>query len=396
MDPLTHALSGALLARAAARSPRQLLQNGRHISPKLPLRLQITAGFVAAAFPDIDFALRIIDTLTYLNWHQGPTHSLILLPAWAWLIARLMAACYRDYTWQLFFYPACLGLGIHIAGDLFTAYGLMLFAPFSTARYALPLVFVLDYGFTLIIVTGLILSWRFPHQRTAAIAALGGLCLYLVWLSLVHQQAVAAAQHYVTMQRLTHAVIHALPQPLSPLHWKLIVQQREHYHVTLIRLHQIGRFSSDTAATAQPISSVTSERSGPIGLSELPELIKAMAAAYQPVQHARWQRHDQFGDDMQQRDAARDAWNQPAFEPFRLFAAFPVLERTEKRNQSTGTDTKGDTPADTEAENQICYWFYDMRFQFPALPPSFRYGSCKRHDRTDWQLERYRGLFFID
>ena len=111
-----------------------------------------------------------------------------------------------------------------------------------------------------------------------------------------------------------------------------------------------------------------------------------MTAAYQPVQHASWQRYNQFGGDTQQRDAVRDAWNQPAFEPFRLFSAFPVLERIEKNDKSTGVD----------AENQICYWFYDMRFQFPALPPSFRYGSCKRHGHTDWQLQRYRGLFFID
>ena len=247
MDPLTHALSGALLTRAAARSPQtQLHINGHHASRVLPLRLQITTGFVAAAFPDIDFALRIIDTLTYLNWHQGPTHSLILLPVWAWLIARLMAMCNSRYAWQLFFYPACLGLGIHIAGDLFTAYGLMLFAPFSNTRYALPLVFVLDYGFTLIIVAGLILSWFYPRQRVAAIAALSGLCIYLVWLSTVHQQAVSAAQHYVATQQLTHAVIHALPQPLSPLHWKLIVRQREDYHVALIRLHKTGRYSADT------------------------------------------------------------------------------------------------------------------------------------------------------
>ncbi len=85
MDPLTHALSGALLTRAAARLPSP----SHPERTALPLRIQITAGFAAAAFPDVDFALRLIDTLTYLNWHQGPTHSLILLPLWAWLLSGL-------------------------------------------------------------------------------------------------------------------------------------------------------------------------------------------------------------------------------------------------------------------------------------------------------------------
>ena len=44
MDPLTHALSGALLVRAM--SPSSQLQ---YVDP--PLRLKIAAGFAAATFP---------------------------------------------------------------------------------------------------------------------------------------------------------------------------------------------------------------------------------------------------------------------------------------------------------------------------------------------------------
>ena len=121
MDPLTHALSGALLARAVAQSPPP--SRSEHITTVLPLRVQIAAGFAAAAFPDVDFALRLIDTLTYLNWHQGPTHSLILLPLWAWLLSRLFAwLTQRHGDWKLFFPPICLGIAIHIAGDFITSY----------------------------------------------------------------------------------------------------------------------------------------------------------------------------------------------------------------------------------------------------------------------------------
>ena len=118
MDPLTHALSGALLARAAAP-----LSSSTHSGQiVLPLRLQVAAGFAAAAFPDVDLVLRLIDTLTYLNWHQGPTHSLVLLPLWAWLLAWLFSWLTRKrFSWKLFMLPTCLGIAIHIAGDLVTS-----------------------------------------------------------------------------------------------------------------------------------------------------------------------------------------------------------------------------------------------------------------------------------
>ncbi|MGH8728304.1 MAG: metal-dependent hydrolase, partial [Burkholderiales bacterium] len=53
MDTLTHALSGALLARATASATQAHLAPGPRMA----------AGFFAAAFPDCDFALRLIDTL---------------------------------------------------------------------------------------------------------------------------------------------------------------------------------------------------------------------------------------------------------------------------------------------------------------------------------------------
>ncbi len=362
MDPLTHALSGALLARATARRPCQVLPPGKHNpSPALPLRLRITTGFIAAAFPDIDFALRLIDTLLYLNWHQGPTHSLILLPLWAWLLAQVFARLFHPYPWQLFFIPACLGLSIHIVGDLITAYGLMLFAPLSTERYSLPLVFVIDPWFSLIIIAGLMMSWRYPDQRIAAIAALTGLGIYIFFLSTLYHQAIAVAQQHTKINAMhISSTISVLPQPLSPFHWKLIIRHDGHYQVAWVHLHKkTAEFSNHESA------------------ADL-WLWQKIATAYRPVTEDAWISHHQFGADPHQRDFIRDAWNAPAFEPFRAFSAFPVLERVEESNQ------------------RLCYWFYDMRFEFPELPPSFRYGICRNEGETNWRMLRQRGLFYID
>ncbi len=351
MDPLTHALSGALLARATARRTYQTL----------PLRLRIASGFIAAAFPDIDFALRLIDTLVYLNWHQGPTHSLILLPLWAWLLAQVFVRLFRPYSWRLFFIPVCLGLAIHIAGDLITSYGLMLFAPFSTERYSLPLVFVIDPWFSLIIIAGLLASWLYPHQRAAAMAALAGLGIYVFFLSTLYHQAIAISQQHVkTNMAHATATISVLPQPLSPFHWKLIVRHNGNYQVASVHLYKkAAAFSSHEPAADG-------------------WLWQKIAMAYRPVTEGAWVDYHQFGNDPHRQEAVRDAWNAPAFEPFRTFSVFPVLDRTEKSDRG------------------LCYWFYDLRFEFPELPPSFRYGICRQEDETGWRMLRQRGLFYID
>jgi inner membrane protein len=354
MDPFTHALSGALLARATASSQLQ--------SPPertgLPLRLQIATGFGAAVFPDVDLVLRLIDTLTYLNWHQGPTHSLILLPFWAWGLAKLFSWLTGNrYYWQLFFPATCCGIAIHIAGDFFTSYGLMLYAPFSTERFSLPLVFVIDIWFTLIMIAGLIASWRFPSRKIPAVLALGGLVGYGIFLWMLQRQAIEIGTRYADVHTLPHAQIDVLPQPLSLFHWKIIIQYNEVYHVTNIDLrHPDNHRQSSTHSW----------------------LLTKMAAAYQADTKNNWEVYPRFGEDPIKSEFAKEAWLQPAFESFRAFAVFPVLERI---------DT---------AEVISCAWFYDIRFKFPELSPSFRYGMCRQDDSSPWQKVRGRGMFYID
>ena len=87
MDTLTHALSGALLARATAPD--------RSDETTLPLGRRLVIGFLAAAAPDLDFVITYIGPIEYLLHHRGATHSLILLPLWAYLLARLCAVIWR-------------------------------------------------------------------------------------------------------------------------------------------------------------------------------------------------------------------------------------------------------------------------------------------------------------
>lgn len=341
MDPLTHALSGALVARATA--PRRAA---------LPLRLRMAAGFGAALFPDIDFALRLFGTLTYLNQHQGITHSLLMLPLWAPLLALLFALLAgRRSDWRLFIVPVALGLLAHIAGDIVTAYGLRAFAPLSARRYALPLVFVIDPVVTLLLAGALLLALR--AGRAAAVAGLLAVAGYMGFLGLQQHKALTLAQ--------THAgpgtTVSALPQPFSPFNWLLIVEQGEAWHIARVNLRV---------------------HAGAEAGSWWPGIAGRMHAAHGDGSDRHWRALARFGhgDDAA---FAQAAWHSEAFAPFRAFARFPFLVSV------------------SDEGLRRCAWFADLRFDLPALGPSFRFGACRTSAGADeWTLVRARGRFWID
>jgi len=355
MDTLTHALSGALLARATAPSkprPDELTPGARMV-----------AGSVAAAFPDCDFALRLIDTLTYLNWHQGVTHSVALLPVWALLLAGLFSRfAHRRYRWQAFFGVAFLGIAIHIAADLFTAYGTMLLAPFSTQRFSLPFAFVIDPYFSALMAASLAAAILTPARRHPAVIGFIVLGCYVGLLGVLYARAVGIGKAYAAKHGLLEATIHALPQPPTPFNWKVIVSHRDNYHVALVNLWR-RRSASPPALDAG--------------------MLRKIAVGYRPVSEAVWQCHGRFSlatmtETAPQEALAREAWNHEAFADFRRFAMFPTLDRIEY---------SGD---------RVCVWFHDLRFTLPSLPPSFQYGLCRSGSTDDWQLARGHSAFWID
>ncbi len=136
MDPLTHALTGSLIADA--------LPFSRRLGPKAPL----VAAFAAAA-PDLDMLPAIIanfppESLSYgelLNrdlvrqFHRGYTHSFLVtalasIPlgwaAWRW--------SGRKGSWPLWSLLILLAFFSHIVLDIVTPWGVKAYLPFSAER----------------------------------------------------------------------------------------------------------------------------------------------------------------------------------------------------------------------------------------------------------------------
>src|SRR5262245_17499645 len=167
MDTLTHALSGALLARATA--PRD--------APRYSTPRRIAAGFFACAAPDLDFVAGFFGPVAYLENHRGVTHSLVLLPLWALAVSWILAAILREPRgWRALYGVSALGIGLHIAGDVITSYGTMVLAPLSDWRAGIGTTFIIDLWFSGIIVLGLCVSLALRRSRVPAIAA----CVALV------------------------------------------------------------------------------------------------------------------------------------------------------------------------------------------------------------------------
>ena len=349
MDTLTHALSGALLARATAPQPA---------AATLPVVRRIVVGMMAAAFPDVDFVAGCFGSVAYLHHHRGVTHSLVMLPLWALLIAGLCALIWRrDRSWRAYFCVAALGLGAHILGDLITSYGTMIFAPFSDARLGWGTTFIIDLWFSGIIVAGLVAAWVWRRSRAPAVAALMILAAYVGWQASLRDEAVGFGAAYARQAGLREARVTAQPRPPLPLNWMVVVEEGGRLDYALVRL------SRGVAPPGPPPADAG--------------FVARLAAPYLPLDHAIWVQTLRYGANPQDAALARTAWQYPEFGFFRWFALYPVLYRVDHRNPSSSSSD--------------CVWFQDLRFFTPGRDVwPFRYGMCREGDDS-WRPYQLQG-----
>ncbi len=344
MDTLTHALSGALLARATASKQGD--------DRTLPLRRRLLVGFLAAAAPDLDFVIGFFGPIEFLYHHRGVTHSLIVLPLWAFLLAQLCAVTWRrDQSWRAYFGIIAMGLGIHIAGDWITSYGTMVFAPLSDMRLGIGTTFIIDLWFTGIILAGLIASWVWRATPVPAIAGLAALCGYVAFQGVQHQRAIEWGEAYARTSGLKQAEVTAQPRPVSPFNWMVIVRSGEEVRYSFVNL----------------------VRREPLGISPGAGFISRFDAAYLALAQAQWVYGTRYGTSEAESAIAREAWSQPRFGFYRWFAVEPMLLRVDAGNPS------------------VCAWFQDLRFFTPGRGTwPFRYGMC-REGGEPWKLFQLDG-----
>ena len=360
MDPITHALSGAVVARlirsrvcpSTVVQPVLLVREGRFAaawdSQARAIRpwQAVCVGMLAAAFPDIDVLAHLGGDLAYLRHHRGITHSVLLAPLWAWLIAAVMQWVFAELRqqrggWKGLYVPALAGILIHIAGDWITQYGTMLLAPLTDARFGLGAVFIIDLMLSATLLAALVLCALWPARRWPALLGLAAASAWVALAWVGKQEAEAAGAHFARERGIAVRWIDTMPRPASPFNWTVTVFDGDDYHV----------------------AHVNTRRTEPLLARADDHFIRHFSVPYQPLALAHWTRVPRMGGPGTP-PWVSEAWEHEALAVYRWFALTPALLQSSERTAGDG-------------QRERCAIFRDLRFEFPGRAESpFRYGIC--------------------
>jgi len=178
MDTITHGIAGALIGKAIFR--------GEDMFASAPInrgRVITWSQMLGAIFPDSDVFRDLFssDKLLIVTWHRSLTHSLVLLPLWALLLAAITQALARWRKWEAPPFADLIGIyavGLlsHILLDLVTSFGTMIWSPLQWSRPAWDLIFIIDFTLTAIFLVPQLLAWVYSHPEKVKARAIG------VWL----------------------------------------------------------------------------------------------------------------------------------------------------------------------------------------------------------------------
>jgi membrane-bound metal-dependent hydrolase YbcI (DUF457 family) len=186
MDTITHGIAGALIGKAVFRGEDLFVAH-----PMNRRRIITWSLMLGAIFPDSDVFRDIFskDPLLILTWHRSITHSLLILPLWALLLAAITRAFANSRKWQAPSFAeltAIYGVGVlsHILLDLVTSFGTMIWSPLEWSRPAWDLIFIVDFTLTAILLVPQLLAWVYSHPEKVKSRAIG-MCLVFLpapWL----------------------------------------------------------------------------------------------------------------------------------------------------------------------------------------------------------------------
>jgi inner membrane protein len=157
-------------------------------------------------------------------------------------------------------------------------------------------------------------------------AGAAALAAYVGFQFVQQQRAIEFATAYAQSAGLHQARVTAMPRPVSPFNWMVVVDDGEHYHYALISLAR-REMPSQAAAGAG--------------------FITRLAAPYLPLDQAIWVRTERYGR-LPQAALVKEVLQQPQLAFFRWFAEYPVLYRIDEGSPAT------------------CVWFQDLRFLTPG------------------------------
>ena len=231
MDVMTQVALGTTIAQAG-------------FSQKLGKKALFIGAF-SGLLPDLDFLLTLGgDNFSYMETHRGWSHSILVLPFVALLMAWLSMKwevssskkmqnskpSHVDHYWT--WYLLCfLTLITHPLLDLCTSYGTQILTPLSSTRFTLDTVAIIDFIYTvplfIAIIVGL-LSLKKPQRafvwaKYALIFSTFYLCLgfFNSWDAKKQAELQLEEQNFATID------VHVSPTMLNNILWRVVAKDKE-------------------------------------------------------------------------------------------------------------------------------------------------------------------------
>jgi inner membrane protein len=245
MEPVTHMLTGAVLARTG------LNRRAAYAT---------VAMVLAAEFPDIDTLWSLRGPVAGFEHHRGITHTFVGVPIEAAALTLAFYAWHRlrkkptkaAPNWLLLYGGILLALLSHLLLDWTNNYGIRPFFPFNPRWYAGSFVFIFEPVLFAILVLALVLpplfalinaevgvrKRAFPSTRWSWLAL-----LLIAGLYVLRYDQRQIAMHVVAQQASADRVF-ASPHPTDPFLWSVVSDSPDAY-----RLYTVStRFSADLPA----------------------------------------------------------------------------------------------------------------------------------------------------
>jgi len=216
MDPVTHGLTGALIAEAGFS--RRLGGRGR---------LLLTG---AAMFPDLDIVYRFGGLPAYIENHRGLSHSFVGLFATGIFLGTIFGRIDEERRYMVWIAASWVGLFSHLLLDLVTSYGTVALYPFSRTRFYFDWVFIIDVVLSGTLLIFLLLSRRSTRSERLARIGLIAACGYVSFCALNHSLALHNLKLSASENGIAYETIAAIPQPGLPIRWSGILDAGTDYY----------------------------------------------------------------------------------------------------------------------------------------------------------------------
>lgn len=227
MDSLTHALTGALIGSTAGKG-------------RLGLKA-LVIGAITANIPDVDVVFTpFFDPVKAMFVHRGFSHSLLLLALGSLLGAFLVHLLFKKritftQSWFLVFFPWLS----HLLMDIFNTYGTGLLEPFSSTRFSIDSMAILDLNVLIILTLALALVIIKRNLRVKLPVAYGALLITALYFALgvgIKYRLESKVKEQLAKTEIPFGRIHTTPLPLTNLAWMVVVEDSANFRVSQVNL----------------------------------------------------------------------------------------------------------------------------------------------------------------